>query len=336
MRLLFALLAILSLTSCGSSKDKLYLFSWSEIFKPELIDEFENKFDCEVIITIYDSNESMYAKLKLGAKGYDLVVPSSYFLDILSNQKMIQSLDLKKIPNIKLLDPQYFKETNPTYGIPFLIGFSGLAYRQDRLKDFDPSWSVFARADLTGRMTMLNDNRDAIGAALKYLGYSLNSTNPDEIREAADLLIQWKKNLAKFESEQYKSGIASSEFLIVQGHTIDIAQVRREDENVVFVCPKEGSIMAIDYMVIPAEAKNTELAYAFINYMLEPEVAAQNMAFIHAQIPVLPAYELLDPKLKNDTSLFPSDKDCKNMEIIQDLGEAAKYYFKEWDRVKAN
>ncbi|HEY4832627.1 MAG TPA: spermidine/putrescine ABC transporter substrate-binding protein [Waddliaceae bacterium] len=333
MLLIFVLAAF---SSCSSSKDKLYLFSWSEIFKPELIKEFEEKFDCKVVIAIYDSNESMYAKLKLGASGYDLIFPSSYYCDILAKQGMIQPLDPKKIPNISLLDPAYYKETYPIFGVPFLIGFSGLAYRQDRLQKIEPSWNVFAREDLKGRMTMLNDFRDALGAALKFLGYSINSKNPIEVDKAADQLIKWKKNLAKFESEQYKSGIASAEFLIVQGHTIDVAKLRREDPNILFVYPNEGAIMAIDYMAIPKEAKNPALASAFINFMLEPSIATQNITYINALIPVLPAYELLDQNLKQDPILFPPSHAAEKMEIIQDLKEETKLYFQAWDKVKAS
>lgn len=348
LRVFFLFLAAAVSSSCGSTKEKLYLFSWSEIFKPELIREFEEKFNCEVVIAIYDSNESMYAKLKLGAVGYDLIFPSSYYLDILAKQGMIQPLDLKKIPNISLLDPSYDDyrkhvakdlrrtESEPIFGVPFLIGFSGLAYRQDRLQEIEPSWNVFAREDLKGRMTMLNDFRDALGAALKFLGYSINSKNPAEIDKAANQLIKWKKNLAKFESEQYKSGIAGAEFLVVQGHTIDIAKLRREDPNIVFVYPKEGAIMAIDYMAIPKGTKNPALANAFINFMLDPNIASQNIAHIHALIPVLPAYELLEPKLKQDPILFPPQEAAEKMEIIEDLKEDTKLYFQAWDKVKAS
>jgi spermidine/putrescine transport system substrate-binding protein len=336
LRILLLILAFVSILSCTPSKEKLYLFSWSEIFKPELIKEFEEEFDCEVILAIYDSNESMYAKLKLGATGYDLIFPSSYYLNILSQQRMIQPLDIKKIPNVSLLDSTYYKETYPIMGVPFLIGFSGLAYRQDRLREIEPSWNIFARKDLKGRMTMLNDFRDALGAALKFLGYSINSKDPEEINKAADQLIKWKKNLAKFESEQYKSGIATAEFLVVQGHTIDISKLRKEDPNVIFIYPKEGAIMAIDYMAIPEGAKNPNLAHAFINFMLDSNNAAKNMAHINALIPVFPSYEILESNLKQDPILFPPPEAAEKMEVIQDLGDATLLYFQAWDKVKAS
>ena len=152
-------------------------------------------------------------------------------------------------------------------------------------------------------MTLLNDMRDALGAALKVDGHSINSRDPAEIKQASERLIAWKQNIAKFESEQYKSGIASGEFLLVQGHSIDIAQVRQDDEEVVFGYPEEGAILAIDYMAMPRGGRSPDLAYAFINFMLEPEHAAQNMAHIKGLVPVKPAYELLRG-LRTDPMLF--------------------------------
>lgn len=334
--LIAASLLLVFLFSGSTPKDKLYLFTWSDMFQPELVQKFEQEYGCQVCVTIYDSNESMYAKLKLGATGYDLIFPSSYYLKSLTQQGMIVPLDRAKIPNAAKLDSEYFtlEEDKPIYGVPFLIAFSGIAYRRDRIADMDPSFQVFNRSDLAGRITLLNDMRDALGAALKTGGHSVNSRNPTEIQQAAEQVLTWKKNIAKFESEQYKSGIASSEFLIVQCHSIDIAQVRQDDEEVVFVYPKEGAILAIDYIAMPKGAQHIDLAHAFINFMLEPAHAAQNMAHIRGLVPVTDAYELLDPKLRADPILFPSQTDKHKMELIEDVEEDIVLYYKAWDRAK--
>lgn len=336
--LMLLLIACLSFAGCGTSKPRtLYLFTWSEFFSPRVIEAFEEAYQCNVHMSIYDSNESMYAKLKLGASGYDLIFPSSYYLQILANQHMIQPLDPERIPNLVNLDPRYFKtHTSPLMGIPFLVAFSGIAYRQDRIQQIEPSWGVFGNSRYAGRMTMLNDMRDALGAALKYLGYSINTRNADEISQAADQLIAWKKNLAKYESEQYKNGLASAEFLIVQGHSIDITQVQQENPEVRFVFPKEGAILSIDTIAMPVEAKNQDLAYAFINFMLDPKHAAENIAHVRALIPVTPAYDLLDPAISQDPILFPSQEDSAKMELIEDVNEDIILYYKAWDRVKAS
>jgi len=325
-----------SLLSCSSSSEKkLFIFTWSQFFNPKLIEEFEKKHNCRVILDTFDSNESMYAKLKLGSSHYDIIIPSNYYLDILQNQGMIKSLEKNAIPNLIHLDPRYFKEPKTLYAVPLIVSFSGVAYRKDRLKNIDPSWGIFAEKSLSGRMTMLNDIREALGAALKFLGYSINTRDPVELKLAGDLLIQWKQNLAKFESEQYKNGIATAEFLVVQGYSIDIMQIRQEDENVDFLFPREGAILSIDSMVMPFGAKNVELASQFINFMLEPKNAAKNMNYNRSLFPVTPAYPLLDPELKGNPILFPDREILDKMELIEDLHEDIKLYYDTWERVKA-
>lgn len=325
------------LGGCGASgKPKLFIYSWSEIFDPAMIVEFESKFNCKVISDIFDTNESMYAKLKLTSSGYDIICPSHYFVSILAQQKMIQALDTKLIPNLVNLDPKYFTLTDPLYAVPYIVSFSGIGYRQDKVSELSPSYDVFGRVDLRGRMTMLNDSREAIGAALKYLGYSVNSRDPKEIEKAGDLLIQWKKNLAKFESEQYKSGLSSGEFLVVQGYSTDILQVKSENKDVIFLFPHEGVITSIDCLSIPEGAQNTELAYKFINFMIDTQVAANNIRFAAALSPVLTAYPLLAEDIRNNPIFFPPQGVIDKMERIEDLQGDVQYYYKTWDRVKAS
>lgn len=330
------LLAAAAIVSCNfSSKPTLYLFTWSDLFKPELVAQFEKKFNCHVVIDTYDSNESMYAKLKLSSVNYDLIFPSNYYIDILQKQHMIQPIDPAKAPNIKNYDPKFFQMSSPLPAAPFIVSFSGLAYRKDKTEINDPSWDVFARTDLKGRMTMLNDAREAIGAALKYLGYSVNTRSPEGVAQAGDLLLSWRINLAKFESEQYKNGLASGEFIIVQGYSIDIVQVIEENPNVAFVYPKEGAIMSIDYMAIPSNSKNVDLAHDFINFMLETPIALENVLFTNSLIPLLPVYELLDEKKRQDPILFPSAQALEKMELIEDLQTDIQLYYKAWDKVKS-
>ena len=165
-------------------------------------------------------------------------------------------------------------------------------------------------------------------------GHSINSRDPQHIQQAAERVVHGKKNIAKFESEQYKSGIASAEFLLVQGHSIDIAQVRQDEEEVVFVYPKEGGILAIDYIAMPIGAQNQDLAHAFINFMLEPRNAAENMAHIRGLVPIKVAYELISPELRSDPLLFPAQADRDKMELIEDVEEDIVHYYKAWDRAK--
>ncbi len=219
--------------------------------------------------------------------------------------------------------------------VPYMVTFTGLGYRQDRIHDMIDSWNVFGQAKWRGRMTMLNDFRETIGAGLKYLGYSINTINEAEIEAAADQVIKWKKNLAKFESEQYKNGIATAEFLVVHGYCGDILQVMQEDPGVNFLYPKEGALIACDYLAIPKKAPETELAHRFINYLYEPEVAARNMKWTLFLCPNKGAYEYLEPYLRNNPALFPGEETLRKAELIQDLGDDVVKYYRAWDRIKS-
>src|SRR5262245_11347413 len=234
------LLICLCLVGCRSSeKPILHLFIWSNAIQPELLSQFEEQHHCSIVIDTYDSNEALYAKLMLGATGYDLVFPSNYLIGLMAKRGLILPLEPEKLSLLKNIDPLYppFQMVHSLYGIPYLVSYTGLAYRKDRIQDFLPSWTIFGDARYKGRMTMLNDVRETVGASLITLGYSANSTDPTEIHQAADQLIRWKPNLAKFESEQYKNGIASAEYLIVHGYGGDILQVMQENPMVAFAYP---------------------------------------------------------------------------------------------------
>jgi spermidine/putrescine transport system substrate-binding protein len=205
------------------------------------------------------------------------------------------------------------------------------------VENYEASWTVYEREDLAGRMTQLDDMREVLGAALKVLGYSLNSTSEEEIEKAADLAISWKRNIARYDNEGYKAGIASKEFWVVQGYGGDVQQIidENEDEDIVYTLPKEGFAMWEDTMAIPAGADNVELAEKFINFMHSPEVAAANIEFNFYLCPNTAAYALLSEEiLANEVVFVPREKMARGEQIL-DLGEDLSKYIKAWNRVKA-
>lgn len=329
-----------TMTACNSSSEpELHVLIWSDYIKPDLIEKFRQEYKCRVIVDTYDSNESMYAKLKLGAGGYDLIFPSNYFMDIMSQQDMLQKIDTSLVPNIKNLDPEYVKRVDPAlmqFGIPYMVSSAGIAYRTDKVESFEPSWGVFGRSEYKGRMTMLNDVRETVGAALNYLGYSANTTNPAEIEEATQVLISWKKNLAKFDSEQYKPGIASAEYLIINGYNGDTLQVIKEHPEITFVYPKEGVTIVMDFMVLPKDAPNKEMAYKFMNFLLDADVTAENMEFTFFFSPNKAAYAKLPKELRDNQILFLPPQVLEKAELIRYLGEEGIMYNKAWDKIKAS
>lgn len=332
-------LSLLLLTGCSSSNQELHIYSWGDYINPEVIKKFEEEYKCKVILDTYDSNESMYSKLKAGATGYDIIFPSNYILDLLNQQEMLQEIDKEQIPNLSYIDNHLLdliKVKVENNSIPYMLSFSGIGYRQDYIEHMVDSWDAFGQTKWRGRMTMLNDFRETIGAGLKYLGYSINSTNTAEIEAGADQVLIWKKNLAKFESEQYKNGIATAEFLVVHGYCGDILQVMQEDPGVNFIYPKEGGIISCDYLAIPAKAPEPVLAHQFINFLYEPEMTALNMSWTLFLCPNESAYQYLEPALRDNSVLFPSEEALRKMELILDVGDDVVKYYHAWDKVKAS
>jgi spermidine/putrescine transport system substrate-binding protein len=323
---------------CRRKTPELKIYTWADYFKPELLERFEKEHQCRIIIDTFESNESMYAKIKAGATGYDLLTPSSYFVKIMFHQGYLLPLDRAQLPNLKHVDADYLKiamDPQMQHSVPYMLTNSGVAYQKGRVQDFVPSWKMFNRADLKGRMTMLNDMRETIGAALKFLGYSLNSRNDMELEAARNVVIGWKKNLAKFESEQYKSGIATGEFLLVHGYSGDLLQVQKENPDVDFVIPVEGTSISCDDLVIMKDSKESRLAHAFINFIHDPDVAAENTNFLSYVCPNQSSYPKVDPELRNNPAVFLAPEVKAKCEVIDDLGQDTAKYNRIWDQIKA-
>lgn len=338
IRLALAALAALLLAACGRQQPTLHIFNWADYIKPELVQRFEREHNCRVVIDTFDSNESMYNKLKAGATGYDIIFPSSYMVELMAEQNMLQPLNHNQLPNLVHIDEkmmQYATDPGFVHSVPYMMSNAGIAYRADKIEHIEPTWAVFDRSDLKGRMTLLNDYRETIGAALKFLGYSLNTTNDAELAQARDVVIRWKKNIAKLESEQYKNGIASGEFLLVHGYNGDLMQVIQENDQVVYLLPQEGVSISCDHMVIPTAAREVALAHAFINFLLDPRVAAENAEFVYFLCPNKSSYEFLRQEIKEDPAVFiPADILAKS-EVIKYLGAADAKYRALWDAIKA-
>ena len=333
-----ALITPLLLNELFKSKRTLYLYMWSAYIKPELIEQFQRDHNCRVVIDTYDSNEAMYTKLKFGGSGYDIIFPSNYFLDLMASQDMMLPLNEQRIPNRTHVDWPFLKKLGlpkTSIGIPYMASFSGIAWRTDRLSHEPDSWGVFGNQELKGRMTMLNDMRETLGAGLLFLGYSANSESPDEIAKAGDLISHWKHELATLESEQYKNGIANAEYLVVHGYSGDCLQVARVSKNIGFSYPKEGSLVAVDYAAIMKSSHDPKLAHAFLNFLLEPKVAAENMEFTNYRCVNSEARQLLPEDLQSSHFLYPEVYRDARFECLFPVTSARKHYIKAWDEVKA-
>ena len=327
------------LTGCGKAKPVLSLYTWSDYIKPELVGRFEREHACRVVLDTFESNEAMYAKLKAGASGYDLLTPSSYMVSLMHAQGMLRRLDPGLLPNLVHVDPDYLAiavDRTMDHSVPYMLVVSGIAYLEGRVEGVTPSWRMFGRADLAGRMTMFNDMRETIGAALKCLGHSINTTSASELAEAETLLLEWKRNIAKYENEQYKIGLASGEFLLVHAWNGDIFQVRKENPDVRFFVPEEGTVISCDDLVIPADARQPALAHAFIDFLHDPAVAAENTVAIYYLCPNKDSYPLLPAEIRDNPGIFLDPGIRARSEMIADIGAANALYVRVWDRLKSS
>ena len=324
----------------GGDKEKvLHVYNWDDYISEDLVAKFEKEQGCKVVIDTFDSNEAMFAKLKAGAGGYDILVPSSYMVKILKREGMIRELDKAKLPNLKHIDGDlvaaFAFDKEMMNSVPYMVAATGIGYIDGEVGEVVDSWKMLDNPALKGRITLLNDYRETIGAALKSLGYSLNTTDDAELEKAKEVVIGWKKNIAKFESDQYNQGLASGEFLVCHGYAGDIFQAKEENEKVRIIIPKEGTSIAMDELCIPKDAPEAELAHAFINFLCDPENAAENSNYIYYLAPNKDAYALIDDALKAEPVIMLAPEVRKNCEVVDDLGEDNLKYSKIWDAIKA-
>ena len=328
----------------------LHIYTWSDYIAPDVLESFEKALGVKVVIDTFDSNEAMYAKLKAGGTGYDIIMPSSYQVSTMARESMIDKLDHSKMPNVKknfdasfaeqILDPTF------TYSVPYAVTYTGFAYRKDKIPEGADveSWSILANPALKGRVSLLDDIREVVGAGLMSLGYSVNSESAKEIDAAVAQVLKWRANVRKFDAESYKTEVPGGATWLGQGYSTDVTQVIVGDEesgapardDVGFALPKEGFSIAFDEMVIAKNAPRKDLAYAFINYIYDGEVAKVNMEYICGPNPVKPGIDALDEEYRALIMLTPDQ--LKRGQLLRSFDgkpEVMALYNKAWDRIKA-
>lgn len=333
-----ACLALSVFMGCGSNKPTLHLYCWADYISPELIEAFEKENNCRVVYDTFDSNEALLAKLQAGATGYDIIFPSHYVVGTLSSTGKLAKLDHSKLTCLEHLDQEVLAQLPDKaceYAIPYMMSYTGIGYNKEVIKDFKPSWTMFARNDLQKRSTLLDDKREVIGAALLTLGLDPNSVKAEDLSKAKELIVTWKANISKFENEQYKNGVASKEFSLVMGYSGDMVQVVDENPHVGFVIPQEGALMSCDMLTIPNTAKNPDLAYKFINFIHEPANAAANTEYVFYLCPNKDAYPMLSEEVKNNPAIFIDKEIFAKSRFTVDQGENEGILNKLWEDIKA-
>lgn len=343
LRLLFirsALMLAFTLTAGAASK-QLNLFIWSEYIDPAIIRSFEQKFECKVNVDLYEDNEAMLAKVQGGGAGlYDVVVPSDNILPAMLKQNLLAPLRHKNIPNLKNLDEKF---ADPAYdrgnkfSVAYQWGTLGILARRATDRPVPESWAVlFDVKQQAGSFVLIDSVRDQVGAALKFQGRSVNSVDPKDLKAARDLLIAAKKRSVGFDgSVGVKNKVLAKTAQMGIVYSGEGVRAANEDTNLVYVIPKEGSILWVDNLAILAKAPHRDLAEQFLNYILSPEIGAQLSAYTQFSSPNREAKKLMKPADLTNPSVYPAAETMARLELLTDPGQKIRLFDEVWTQVKA-
>jgi spermidine/putrescine transport system substrate-binding protein len=317
----------------------LRIFIWEEYIDPEVYRLFEREFGAKVIEDNYGSNEDMRAKLQAGGTVYDLVVPSDYMVTLLRKEGLLLPIDLSRVSNLNHLgarfrDPPY--DPGHRYSVPYQWGITGIGYNKSRVMPPPAGWAdLFDPGRIEphrNRISMLNDMREVIAAALVALGHSPETTDPQHLAQAQSLLLQQKPFLAKYDSESFEDSLASGETVLAQGWSGEIAMAQSQNPDVAFVIPAEGTFLFVDNWAIPKGARQKELAEQFINFVLRPEVSA--MIVNHARYASVneAAGSLIKPEILNGPSYYWPEG--TKLWWLNDFSDAGRLYERVWLELK--
>lgn len=332
-------LALILPVSALAAKEVVYVFNWSEYIDPAVLKLFEKETGIRVKYSTFDSNEAMFAKIRLVKKaGYDVAFPSTYFVERMRRLNMLIPLDKSKLPNLKNINPDLLdKPYDPgnTYSVPYLWGSSAIGVNA---AEIDPStitsWDDLWNPAYKGRVLLMDDVRDVFGMALRSLGYSVNETDPGRIDEAYEKLLKLKPNVKVFNSDSPKQPFLNNEVVIGQIWGGEVYQANEENPDIAYVYPKEGATFWADSMVIPANARNVNNAHTFIDFMCRPDVAKMNCEYVGYATANLKAQEMLDERTRNHKAAYPDKADLDRGEFQADVGEAIMIYEKYWEMLK--
>lgn len=317
----------------GPLERELNIYNWSDYIAPDVIPGFERATGVRVTYDTFESGEEMVARVQAGATGYDLIICTSYLLPVLRASGLLAPLSRRYLGNLGNIGPLFRKlafDPDDAYTVPWAWGVCGIAWRRDLVAATPDSWGVFLDPAHRGRMTMLDDPRDVIGAFLRYRGRSANSTDPGEVERAGRDAIAAKANLKAYVSAPVKAQLIAGDVAIAQLWDGDAAQARKEQPAIGWVLPREGAAMYIDAMIVPRTAPHPRAAHEFINYVLRPEVAASIATAIGYGTPNLAAMPLLASPVP-----YPSDRELARIELQEDLGRASGLWDEWWTRIKS-
>ncbi len=319
---------------------KLNIFIWSEYLDPQVVKEFEQRFACKVTVDVYEDAESMLAKLQGGGTAlYDLVVPPDHLVPTMVKLNLLAPLRPANLPNFKNLDPKF---TSPPYdrgnrfSVAYQWGTVGILVRPAAGKAVAETWGlVFDAKQQPGKFVLIDSVRDCLGAALKFKGHSLNTTEVAHLKEARDLVIEAKKRAVGFDgSVAAKNKVVAKTVATAIVYSGEAARAMTDDASLRYIIPREGSQIWVDNLCIPAKAPHRDLAEKFINHVLDAKVGARLSNFLQYATPNAAAKPFIKPEDLKNPAIYPTPDVMKKLEFLEDLGSKTKLFDEAWTQVK--
>ena len=335
------------LSGCGSANKypngKVYVYNWGEYIDPETLDMFEKETGIQVIYDEFDTNETMYPKVEAGASNYDVVCPSDYMIQKMIDNDLLQELNWDNIPNAKAnIGAQYYEQSEAfdpgnRYAVPYCWGTVGILYNKTMVDEPVTSWSILWDEKYADSILMQDSVRDLFMVGLKSLGYSMNSTDEKELNEAKDLLIQQKPLVQAYVIDQVRDKMIGNEAALGVIYSGEAIFTQRENPDLEYVIPKEGTNVWIDGWVIPKNAANVENAEKFIDFMCRGDIALLNFDYITYSTPNTAAQALIeDDDIRNSKIAFPDLSQYDGLETFSYLGDDADTLYNDlWKEIKS-
>jgi len=338
-RLFFAILLCL-LASSAFAKEVVYVYNWSEYIPEQVLSNFEKETGIKVIYTTYDSNEVMYSKVKvLGGKGYDVIFPSTYYVNRMQKEGLLTPLNKKLLPNFKNMDPSLLNkeyDQGNKFSVPYLWGSTSLAINSDFVDAKKANtYRILWDSKYKGKVILTDDLREVFHIALRILGYSGNETDPEKIKKAYELLRKLRPNVRVYNSDSPKVPFINGEVTLGLTFNGEMYAAAQENPSIKYIYPKEGAIFWVDSMCIPKGSKNVANAHKFINYIMKPEVAKMISEEVGYPSPNKAGVALLDKSVRTNPTIYPPLSIIKQGEFQLDVGDAIKVYEKYWNMLKS-
>ncbi|MDR2833149.1 MAG: ABC transporter substrate-binding protein [Streptococcaceae bacterium] len=313
-------------SSGAAGKDTLIIYNWGDYIDPSLIKKFEKESGMHVVYETFDSNEAMFTKIQQGGTGYDIAIPSEYMIEKMISLNMLHQLDHSKIVGLENIGDKFLNlsfDPKNNYSIPYFWGTLGIVYNDKMIDSKNPPkhWDDLWRPEYKNNLLLVDGAREVMGLALNSLGYSLNSTNMDELEEAAAKLNLLTPNVKAIIGDEIKMYMIQNEAALAVTFSGEAAEMLDNNEHLHYVIPPEGGNLWFDNIVIPKTAKNIPGAYQFINFMLRPENAAQNAEYIGYATPNMKAKSLLPKEISSDPAFYPSEEVISHLEVYKNLGK---------------